>query len=64
MTKNDGVSEKAAAHPLHNLDVKDATQPINGQERANAPENHPAGPAPVQRKPGESNADWFKRRTA
>ena len=61
MTKP-GVSDKAAAHPLHNLDVSDATQPINGAERANAPENHTAGPAPVERKPGEGLVAWNKRR--
>ena len=62
MAKNDGVSEKAAAHPLHNLDTKDNTAPVNGAERANAPENHTAGPAPQQRKPGETLQSWNKRR--
>ena len=62
MAKNDGVSEKAAAHPLHNLDTKDNTAPMTGAERANAPENQTAGPAPQQRKPGESMQDWNKRR--
>ena len=57
MAKNDGVSEKAAKHPLHVLNTDDNTAPMTGAERANAPENlHPNVPAPQARKPGKKGA--------
>ena len=56
------VPAKKGGSPLHTLDTKDNSAPMDGVAGANSPENTGHG-APVQaRKPGESMADWNARR--